>query len=108
MKPILFDPEARDELRDAFAFYEGRHEGLGTELQAEVEAAVQRIATSPTAYPPCGARGVRRCRVNRFPYSIFYLELDTQIWIVAVAHQRRQPGYWEGRTLPANGSETEE
>jgi hypothetical protein len=26
------------------------------------------------------------------------LELADQIWIAAVAHQRRRPGYWRSRT----------
>jgi toxin ParE1/3/4 len=40
---------------------------------------------------------LRKCFVRRFPYTIFYLELAEQIWIAAVAHQRRRPGYWRNR-----------
>jgi hypothetical protein len=40
---------------------------------------------------------LRKCFVRRFSYTIFYLELAEQIWIAAVAHQRRRPGYWRNR-----------
>jgi hypothetical protein len=32
--------------------------------------------------------------LKRFPYTVYYLELDHSIWIAAVAHQQRRPGYW--------------
>jgi hypothetical protein len=35
--------------------------------------------------------------VARFPYHVIYLETATQIWILAIAHDRRKPGYWHPR-----------
>ena len=37
--------------------------------------------------------------VRRFPYIIFYVELEEAIWIVAVAHGRRRPDYWRRRRM---------
>jgi hypothetical protein len=31
-------------------------------------------------------------------YTIYYVELDQTIWIAAVAHQKRRPGYWSDRS----------
>jgi hypothetical protein len=28
---------------------------------------------------------------------VYYVELDDAIWIAAVAHQKRRPGYWTRR-----------
>jgi len=39
----------------------------------------------------------RACPLKRFPYTIFYIDLDEQIWVGAVAHQSRRPGYWARR-----------
>jgi toxin ParE1/3/4 len=41
---------------------------------------------------------LRKSSVRRFPYVVFYLDLEEYIWIAAVAHQRRRPGYWVYRT----------
>ena len=35
--------------------------------------------------------------VTRFPYHVIYLETATDIRILAVAHDRRKPGYWRER-----------
>lgn len=38
-----------------------------------------------------------RCLLKRFPYGIIYAQLDERILILAVAHAKRSPGYWESR-----------
>ncbi|MEW6688102.1 MAG: type II toxin-antitoxin system RelE/ParE family toxin [Pseudomonadota bacterium] len=50
----------------------------------------------PEAGSPIGSKR-RRVLVARFPYSIVYRHDPDFILIVAVAHQRRRPGYWRGR-----------
>jgi toxin ParE1/3/4 len=39
----------------------------------------------------------RRCLVHRFPYGIIYAVEDDTIYVAAIMHLRRQPGYWERR-----------
>lgn len=97
MKPVIFDSEARDEFREAAVYYEGQRAGLGDDFVAAVEQAVQRIGRMPQAFPVHDPSGVRKCVLGRFPFTIFFLELDDRIWIAAVAHQRRRPGYWAHR-----------
>jgi toxin ParE1/3/4 len=97
MKPVTFDGEAEDEFRAAASYYEAQRAGLGDHFVADVELAVQRIAQMPQAFPPHGASGLRKCFLRRLPYTLFFLELQDRIWIAAVAHQRRRPGYWSHR-----------
>jgi toxin ParE1/3/4 len=97
MKPIVFDSEANDELHAAASYYEEQRTGLGDEFMAEVQQAVERIGQTPQAFPTHESSGVRKCVLRRFPYTIFFLEEDDRIWIAAVAHQRRRPGYWSHR-----------
>ncbi|MSP63343.1 MAG: hypothetical protein EXR72_23970 [Myxococcales bacterium] len=40
---------------------------------------------------------VRRRVIERFPLTVVYLVRDDTLIIVAVAHQRRRPGYWMQR-----------
>jgi hypothetical protein len=40
---------------------------------------------------------VRAMAVTRFPYHVIYLEVSDRIRILAVAHDRRKPGYWKTR-----------
>ena len=41
---------------------------------------------------------VRRVPVSRFPYYLAYLVTSDAIHVLAIAHERRRPGYWSGRT----------
>ncbi len=40
----------------------------------------------------------RKCVIQRFPYVMYYMDLDAVIWIAAIAHAKRRPGYWMSRT----------
>jgi hypothetical protein len=91
-----FLPEAREELDEAFAFYENEREGLGFEFAIEVWRAVARIEELPLAWPALTKR-IRRCQTNRFPYGVVYHVARDRILIIAIAHSRRSPRYWRGR-----------
>lgn len=97
MKPITFHPEAEDELKAAIDYYDRQRDGLGAELQEAVERASEVIGRIPQAFSLHNAAGVRKFVLQRFPYCLFYLELDESVWVVAVAHQKRQPNYWAHR-----------
>jgi plasmid stabilization system protein ParE len=96
MKPIEFHPDAAEEARDAVAYYEAKRTGLGDDFRAELEAALVRIQQSPQTYA-VESGAVRLCPLHRFPFSIYYEALTDRIWIAAVAHQSRRPGYWTRR-----------
>ena len=100
-KPVRTEPEAVDELLEAARWYEKRRRGLGVEFLAAIGAAVELIQQHPDG----GSRvpGVkdqvpaRQLVLRRFPYSVVFLELKTEIRVLAFAHHRRRPGYWSGR-----------
>src|SRR6266446_4844160 len=98
MKPVIFHREASVELTGAVAWYEAKQVGLGHDMQAKVEEAVECIRANPGRFAIHKDQGVRKCHVERFPYTVFYLELDDVIWIAAVAHQKRKPDYWATRS----------
>jgi toxin ParE1/3/4 len=97
MKPVIFDQEAEAEVRAAIAYYDGQRAGLGNEFRTAVEQAVAQIVQTPKAFSPYSNEGLRKFVMRRFPYNIYYLELDASIWVAAAAHQRRRPGYWAHR-----------
>ena len=96
MKPVVFHPEAQAEFFAAEDFYEQRVTGLGEDFRQELEAAVAVIRAAPRRWP-VRTWGTRTYFVHRFPFGVVYLELPTKIWVVAVAHTSRRPGYWKGR-----------
>jgi toxin ParE1/3/4 len=97
VKPVVVHDEARAELDEAMAFYENRARGLGLDLQEKVGEAVTKIQQNPEFWPPHKRSGFRKYFVERFPFTVFYLNLPDCIWIAAIAHGRRRPGYWKKR-----------
>jgi toxin ParE1/3/4 len=94
--PYTFHPDADAELEEAALFYESRMAGLGRSFAAEVERTIALLREYPDAGSAVGPKR-RRVLVARFPYSIVYRQDPDVIVIVAVAHQRRRPGFWRRR-----------
>ena len=91
-----FLPEARAEFEQAVAHDDQCGLGLGDEFTDEVEAAIRRILNQPEAWS-IYHDATRRCLTRRFPYGVVYQIRPNIILIVAVAHLRREPGYWVAR-----------
>lgn len=91
-----FHPEAEQELLEAAYRYESEISGLGHNFGDEVHRVVQLLVSSPAL----GSRvddDLRHFVLRRFPFSVVYAVLPDVIYVVAVAHGSRQPGYWISR-----------
>lgn len=101
MKRVRVEPEARTEIEDAATWYESCRPGLADDFSTAVEEILAKVAERPAAFPPLldtdPEMGLRRALLQRFPYSIVFLETAEEIRVVAVAHMKRRPGYWLSR-----------
>ncbi len=95
---FTFHPEAHFELEQTVEFYEKQQPNLGIKFLAEVYSSIKRIIEFPDAYPVF-TKNTQRCLTNRFPYSIIYKIKQNEIFIVAVTHIARKPGYWKERAI---------
>jgi plasmid stabilization system protein ParE len=93
---LVLDPAAFAELREAAEFYEESRKGLGKEFLKDVETALDSNARRPKLWRKLRGR-FRRCLVHRFPYGIIYAVEDDTVYVAAVMHLRREPGYWDRR-----------
>ena len=91
-----FHPEALEELERAGLFYKAESDELAQSFAEEVRATIDWALEFPMLGSPIDSR-YRRAFVKRFPYVVIYrLEADV-MYILAVAHLRRRPGYWRTR-----------
>ena len=93
---VRFTEEAKDDLADAYEWYENRRSGLGEEFLTCFEASLHGLARSPKMYAKV-YREFRRTIIRRFPYSIFFEFDGTMVTIFAVFHSSRDPNKWKGR-----------
>ena len=96
MKQVEYHPFALDELIQSAEYYEARAGGLGESFLDEAEHAVADVSESPERWPYF-LLNARRRLLDRFPYSIVYVVEAERIYILAIMHQRRRPGYWKKR-----------
>lgn len=100
MKLVEFLPEAEAEHEEAIAFYESERKGVGLRFQTAVAAAIRVLQADPERPPMLARSKCRRVRLKKFPYHLVYAVLRDRIRIIAVAHQKRKPGYWKDRPMP--------
>lgn len=77
-------------------FYEDCREGLGEEFLDAVESAFDQICRHPMLWRILKGR-FRRYLVQQFPYGVIYAIEGRTIYVAAVMHLKRKPGYWETR-----------
>lgn len=94
---IVVHTHAKAELRKSRRWYDKRQQGLGLDLLDDVEAALTRIDRDPLIGPRVLGTPFRFHRTRRFRFVIYYLELVDHICVMAIAHERRRPGYWRRR-----------
>jgi len=103
-RKVLLESEASSELYEAARWYESRRSGVGRAFLAAVDRAMEQVAAWPetgTPMPDVAAElQVRRISIPSFPYYLAYLLTTDAVRVLAVAHDRRRPGYWHPRTEP--------
>ena len=96
MRRVTLHEEADAEVNEAAKYYEERVPGLGLLFLAAVEEAVEKVLADPEAFQLVGDE-IRHKLIRRFPYSLLYVIEPDRIRVIAVAHQKRRPGYWSHR-----------
>ena len=99
MKPLLVSAPASSEFAEAVRWYEERRPGLGVKLFDAVSHVFDLIERRPEIGAPRRGHPVARQLVVRgFPYVVVYRIRSSDVYVVAVAHAKRRPGYWKSRS----------
>jgi plasmid stabilization system protein ParE len=90
--------QADAELVDAALYYaEHASKAIAFALLGEFERVIELLQRNQQLGTP-KEQGMRIYPLRRFPYSVVYREdADAGPQVYAVAHQNREPGYWQGR-----------
>ena len=91
-----FHPAASAEYEGDIRFYKKRQPGLQHRFVAAVEETIGRILEHPERWRMIDP-DIRRCLTKTFPYSVIYSVQGETVFIIAVAHGSREPGYWKDR-----------
>ena len=100
---MTFRAEARDEMENAYNWYEDQKAKLGEDFLDCVDnfldcvdSTLDRIEQRPESYPCC-FQDFRRAMIHRFPYVIYYRIISSRIIVIAIVHGKRDPKIWQSR-----------
>jgi len=93
---LIIRPEAEDDLKEAFSWYEDKRKGLGYDFLLHVDAGIRFIVRNPEIHPATYQK-TRIHLIKRFPYKIIYLIEHQRLIILAVLHGKRSPQIIEKR-----------
>jgi plasmid stabilization system protein ParE len=96
VKHYRFHREADAEFTGALSSYVEISPALGARFYDEIERLITELCQHPMRFrefdPPA-----RRNLAKDFPYTLIYLDEPDYVWILAVMHLHREPGYWKHR-----------
>lgn len=90
-------PEAAEEHKKQVAHYEEIQVGLGRRYHSEFRNVLALVCASPDRSRVVLAPDIRRAMFTVFHFDLVYREVDGLVQVLAIAHHRRQPGYWVAR-----------
>ena len=98
MKPLQVSEPAAHELAEAVRWYEERRPGWGAALFDALAHTFDLIEQYPEiGSTRAGRPAARQLAVRGYPYLVVYRIRPDDVYVVAVAHGSRRPGYWKNR-----------
>lgn len=89
-------PAAR-EFEEAIDWYGTRSLRAADGFRKVVRTAINRAMNSPTSAGFLVGKRTRKIMLEPYDYGLIYFAYGESIYVVAVAHNKRGPGYWKQR-----------
>ena len=87
---VHFRSVAEEDVAQASIRYDNQVPGLGLDFFNEVDSAVERIIANPTAFRIVNRQSkLRKIRLKRFSYAIYFTVETNEILVHAVIHTSR-------------------
>jgi len=93
---VKVHPDAIAEANEARRWYYDQNPSAADKFDLEIEIAITTLLDSPERWPRI-LGGHRRIRLRRFPFMIVYYVRGNDVFVIAIAHMHRRPGYWMDR-----------
>lgn len=93
MLELVIRDKAQRQILDIYSYYEDTAEGLGDSFEKELDTFLSRIEQNPKQFQAVD-KIFRRAHLRQFPYSIYYFQVETKVYIVSVWPQHGNPQKW--------------
>jgi plasmid stabilization system protein ParE len=89
-RELVVRPEASADAMEASRWYDERVNGLGTRFLNQLNTPMSSIRQSPSSYPVYRGE-IRRIRMARFPYAVFFAAAESRVVVLGIFHLYRDP-----------------
>jgi hypothetical protein len=87
---------AEVEIDSSLTWYEERSRQAFDQFRIRLTSALNSIPKFPERFP-CIYGEFRSARVKKFPYKVIFRIEQDQLFVIALAHDKRDPDYWKDR-----------
>jgi plasmid stabilization system protein ParE len=95
---VVLRPETEADLSQARDWYEQDGPELATAFVDSFEAVIALVEAMPQLYA-VAFKNIRRAKLRRFPYLIYYRVLSDRIEVIGVLHGSRDSHVWQERAV---------
>jgi plasmid stabilization system protein ParE len=95
-RSVSFHPAAVDDTDGAASWYAQRSPHTAERFLDELDHLIELIASDPDRFPQLTS-DLRRTLFRRFTYYIVFRATDKSVEVIAVAHGKRRPRFWQPR-----------
>lgn len=95
---VIIQPEAEQDLDEAYEFLETQRTGLGMDLLVAVTEIIEILEENPLLFQKVHGEK-RRAVVRGLKYNLIYIVKSSDVYILAIIHGSRDPRGWQRRSL---------
>ena len=89
-RELVVRDEVFADASEAADWYDQRLDGLGERFLLALHEGIASIQDAPFQYP-IHTRSIRRARIERFPYGVYFVANESSVTVLAVMHLMRNP-----------------
>lgn len=89
---VIYHPLVKRDISETTHYYHKISPRLSDEFDSELKASIASAAENPKRFPTAD-RDLRRANLKRFPYHFFYEIKASNIRVLLVRHNKRDPAY---------------
>lgn len=91
---LIIQEEARNELLEAYLYYEQQQNGLGEQFLLEVENRFEDLEKHPEYYSFIDTQNILRdVAINKFPYVLIYRIVESEVRVYSVFNTGKKPNH---------------
>ena len=90
-------PPAEDDFEQSYVWYRGRSPDAAIRFRIAIRLAIDKVRSNPSLGIKIDETYQFYRLKKSFPFYLIYRTEPTKIVVVAIAHNRREPGYWRER-----------